>query len=227
MGKLDCTAPCSEECSRQPCQHPLHACICSPAAEASSLCSSQWEEGHLAAAPATSLAALLGALGKAGTAWADRVSLYQAVQGALQQSGVSQAAAAEVASNADRLIAALLEGCGDAHFRVAAAALAALGEGLAGPSSRIFEPQLDRVMTTLFARWVVCTQGCCGCSALLPLPRCCMCMQAGLVPTWDSDMGLDVCIRPAHRPCLCAWTKHRQAAAAPLPLTALSPPPAG
>ncbi len=82
------------------------------------------------------------------------MALFQSVQAALQQSGASQAAAADVACNADRLMAALLEGCSDAHFRVAGAALAALGEGLAGSSSRIFEPQLDRIMTALFARWV-------------------------------------------------------------------------
>lgn len=80
------------------------------------------------------------------------MALFQSLEAALQQSDTSQAAAADVASNADRLIAALLEGCSDAHFRVTAAALAALGGGLAGSSSRIFEPQLDRIMTTLFAR---------------------------------------------------------------------------
>lgn len=131
-----------------------HFCAVAPQpAETSSLCSSQWEDCG-AAAPPTSLAPLLVALSKAGTAWADRVALFQSVQGALQQSGATQAAAADVASNADRLMAALLDGCSDAHFRVAGAALAALGEGLAGPCSRIFEPQLDRIMTTLFARWV-------------------------------------------------------------------------
>jgi hypothetical protein len=69
----------------------------------------------------------------------------------MERSG-SHSVAADVASNADRLVASLLEGAGDAHFRVAAAALAALGEGLASPCTRVFEPQLDRVMTALFAR---------------------------------------------------------------------------
>lgn len=130
-------------CPTHPSTHP---------AEVSSL-SSGWEEGGLGAAPAASLAPLLAGLGKAGQAWGDRVALFQSVQAALQQSGASAAAAADVTSNADRLVAALLEGCGDAHFRVAAAALTALGTGLSGPCSRLFEPQLDRIMTLLFARW--------------------------------------------------------------------------
>ncbi|KAL4420688.1 hypothetical protein ABPG75_010344 [Micractinium tetrahymenae] len=119
--------------------------------EASSL-SSGWDEGGVA--PAASLAPLLAALGKPGVAWSDKVCLFQQVQAALQQSGGSSNLAADCASNADRLVAALLEGSGDAHFRVAAAALAALAAGLASPCSRLFEPQLDRVMTALFARVV-------------------------------------------------------------------------
>lgn len=124
-----------------------------PAAEVSSL-SSGWEDASGACAgPAASLAPLLAQLGKAGQGWADRVAAYQAVQAALGAAGASQAVAADVASNADRLVAALLEGAGDAHFRVASAALGALGAGLGGAAARLFEPQLDRVMTALFARW--------------------------------------------------------------------------
>ncbi|KAL4451390.1 hypothetical protein ABPG77_009462 [Micractinium sp. CCAP 211/92] len=119
--------------------------------EASSL-SGGWDDGG--AAPAASLAPLLAALGKAGVGWSDKVSLFQQVQAALQQSGASPHLAADCASNADRLVAALLDGSADAHFRVAAAALAALAAGLASPCSRLFEPQLDRVMTALFARVV-------------------------------------------------------------------------
>lgn len=115
--------------------------------------SSQWEEAYGGCGtPTVSLVPLLASLGKAGVGWADRVALFQSVQAALQQSGVNAHAAADVASNADRLVPVLLEGSGDAHFRVAAAALAALGEGLGGAASRVFEPQLDRVMTALFAR---------------------------------------------------------------------------
>lgn len=125
-------------------------------AEASSL-SGGWDDGG--AAPAASLAPLLAALGKAGVGWSDKVSLFQQVQAALQQSGASPHLAADFASNADRLVAALLDGAGDAHFRVAAAALAALAAGLASPCSRLFEPQLDRVMTALFARWGRCLPG--------------------------------------------------------------------
>ena len=111
--------------------------------------SSGWEE---AACPPASLAPLLAGLGKPGVGWADKVALFQAVQAAMQQSGSSHSVAADVASNADRLMAALLEAAGDAHFKVATAALAALAAGLASPCSRLFEPQLDRVMTALFAR---------------------------------------------------------------------------
>lgn len=103
-------------------------------------------------APPASLAPLLAVLGKAGAGWSERVASFQALQAALQHCGDSHAAAADVASNADRLSAALLEGCADTHFRVATAALAALGAGLAGPCSRLLEPQLDRFMTALFAR---------------------------------------------------------------------------
>ncbi|PSC71695.1 CLIP-associated -like isoform A [Micractinium conductrix] len=118
---------------------------------ASSL-SAGWEDGS---APPASLAPLLASLAKGGGGdWADRVAALQAVQGALQQAGSSQLLAADVASNADRLLAVLLENAGDAHFRVSAAALGALGAGLAGPCSRLFEPQLDRVMTSLFVRVV-------------------------------------------------------------------------
>lgn len=122
-------------------------------AESGSLCGS-WEEGGGAAcgAVAASMGPLLAGLSKAGVAWADKVALFQSVEAALLQSGASQHLAADVASNTDRLVAALLEGVGDAHFRVAAAALAALAAGLASPCCRLFEPQLDRVMTALFAR---------------------------------------------------------------------------
>lgn len=142
-GRPACTLP-----------HVDPACLPRPAtircAEVGSL-SSGWDEGG--GAPAASLASLLGALCKPAVAWSDKVSLFQQVQAALQQAGSAPHLAADCASNADRLVAALLEGSGDAHFRVAAAALAALAAGLAGPCSRLFEPQLDRVMTSLFARW--------------------------------------------------------------------------
>jgi hypothetical protein len=81
------------------------------------------------------------------------VAAFSDVQAALEQCGASQAAAADLASNADRLVAALLDGIGEAHFKVAAAALAAAVAGLAGPCSRLFEPQLDRLMVALFARY--------------------------------------------------------------------------
>ena len=111
-----------------------------------------WEEatGPLAVA---SVAAVLTGLGKAGVGWTERVALYQSLQATLQHSGSRPAAAADVMGSTDRLMAALLEGCGDAHFRVASSALAALGTGLACPCiSRAFEPQLDRIMPALFAR---------------------------------------------------------------------------
>jgi hypothetical protein len=123
----------------------LSACL---SAEVSSM-SSGWEE---AACPPASLAPLLAGLGKPGVGWADKLALFQSVQAAMQQSGSSHSVAADVASNADRLMAALLEAASDAHFKVATAALAALAAGLASPCSRLFEPQLDRVMTALFAR---------------------------------------------------------------------------
>lgn len=47
---------------------------------------------------------------------------------------------------------ARLAPAGDAHFRVAAAALEALGAGLAGKGAKLFEPQLDRLMPALFIR---------------------------------------------------------------------------
>ena len=43
---------------------------------------------------------------------------------------------------------------GDAHFKVATAALEALAEGLAGRNAKLFEPQLDRLMPALFLRCV-------------------------------------------------------------------------
>lgn len=125
-----------------------------PADTASQRSGSGWEE-PAGPPPPASLAPLLGSLGKAGAGWADRVAAFRALQdllGALQQAGAGSALAAEVASNTDRAVAALLEGAGDAHFRVAAAALGALHEGLQGPCSRLFEPQLDRIMPALFAR---------------------------------------------------------------------------
>jgi hypothetical protein len=108
-------------------------------------------DGPAASPTAASLAQLLAGLGRAGAGWSHRLEVYQAVGATLAQSG-SPAVAADVASNIDRLVAALLEGAGDAHFRVAAAALGALGAGLASPCTRAFEPQLDRLMTALFAR---------------------------------------------------------------------------
>jgi hypothetical protein len=42
---------------------------------------------------------------------------------------------------------------GDAHFKVASAALEALSVGLAGRNSKVFEPLLDRIMPALFLRW--------------------------------------------------------------------------
>lgn len=53
---------------------------------------------------------------------------------------------------AERLVAVLLDGAGDAHFKVATAALQAMAAGLGGASSRVFEPHLDRIMPLLFAR---------------------------------------------------------------------------
>lgn len=119
-------------------------------AEVGSLASS-WDEASTVASAAPSLAPLLAGLSQQGVTWSDRVGVFHSVQAAMERSG-SHSVAADVASNADRLVASLLEGAGDAHFRVAAAALAALGEGLASPCTRVFEPQLDRVMTALFAR---------------------------------------------------------------------------
>ena len=93
---------------------------------------------------------LLAGLAKAGVSWSDRVGLLQALAAAMCQSGPS--AQADVAANADRLAAVLLDGMGDAHFRVAGAALAALESALAGPCARVFEPHLDRFVPALFAR---------------------------------------------------------------------------
>ena len=117
--------------------------------------------------------------------------MFQVVQATLEQSGNSHVVAADVTSNTDRLVAALLEGCGDAHFRVAAAALAALGVGLASPCSRAFEPQLDRVMTALFARWVSKRAGA-GNTVCIPGRRMAGDMEvAGMFPgpLWSASVG--------------------------------------
>ena len=163
-----------------------------PVPAAASSLSAGWEDGS---APPASLAPLLASLAKGGGGdWADRVAALQAVQGALQQAGSSQLLAADVASNADRLLAVLLENAGDAHFRVSAAALGALGAGLAGPCSRLFEPQLDRVMTSLFVRWVRAV-GPAGDFTRGP------CMGPTLYTRPPSTSPLMVSVLPPSRPC--------------------------
>lgn len=119
-----------------------------PLPEASAPSSYHAVYDELPAAP--SLSQLLAGANRAGIGWSDRVDVFVALEAAVQ--GAGPAAAADVASNAERLVAALLDGAGDAHFKVAGAALQALGAGLAGPSSRVFEPHLDRIVPALFAR---------------------------------------------------------------------------
>eukprot|EP00887_Chlorella_sp_A99_P007207 scaffold2.g7207.t1 len=100
-----------------------------------------------AAAP---LSQLLAQAAKAGLGWSTRVEQFQALEAAVSQGGLQ--AVADMSTNAERLVAVLLDGAGDAHFRVAAAALQALGAGLAGQCARVFEPHLDRIVPLLFSR---------------------------------------------------------------------------
>ncbi|KAK9807883.1 hypothetical protein WJX72_012183 [[Myrmecia] bisecta] len=114
--------------------------------EQASTSSRSWPEDET---PQATLAAVLAMAHSAGSEWKAKVDVFVA----LRQLLIDQAptAAAEIGIHLDRLLVLFLEHIGDAHHKVAAAALEALGEALRC-GGRLWEGSLDRLLPPLFLR---------------------------------------------------------------------------